>query len=63
MGALDALAAGLAVVAALLFAVASVAQRGAAADVPDEDAGGRRLVARLIRSPRWWVGAGGDTVA
>jgi hypothetical protein len=63
VGALDALAAGLAVVAALLFAVASVAQRGAAAEVPDEAARGSRLVARLIRSPRWWVGAGSDTVA
>jgi drug/metabolite transporter (DMT)-like permease len=59
---LDAIAAGLAVLAALLFAVASVAQRGAAAEVPDESARGRRLVARLVRSPRWWAGAGGDTL-
>ena len=63
MGALDALAAGLAVLAALLFAVASVAQRSAAAEAPDDEAGGTRLLARLVRSPRWWLGAGSDTVA
>lgn len=53
----------LAVLAALLFAIASVAQRGAAAEVPDEAARGRRLVARLVRSRRWWTGALGDTAA
>ncbi|GAA4803158.1 DMT family transporter [Actinomycetospora chlora] len=55
------LAGVLAVVAALLFAIASVAQRGAAADVPDDDARGGRLIARLVRSPRWWAGTVGDT--
>jgi drug/metabolite transporter (DMT)-like permease len=58
---LDTLAALLAVLAALLFAVASVAQRDAAADVPDDAARGRRLVAALVRSRRWWTGAVGDT--
>ena len=55
------LAGALAVLAALLFAIASVAQRGAAADVPDDDARGGRLMARLVRSPRWWAGTAGDT--
>ncbi len=59
---LDAIAAGLALLAALMFAVASVAQRTAAADVPDDAARGRRLLARLLRSRRWWAGAGGDTL-
>ncbi|MEJ2886612.1 DMT family transporter [Actinomycetospora aeridis] len=55
------LAGALAVLAALLFAIASVAQRGAAADVPDDDARGGRLILRLVRSPRWWAGTVGDT--
>ncbi|GAA4743743.1 DMT family transporter [Actinomycetospora chibensis] len=55
------LAGALAVLAALLFAIASVAQRGAAADVPDEEARGGRLIVRLVRSPRWWAGTIGDT--
>lgn len=55
------LAGALAVLAALLFAIASVAQRGAAADVPDDDARGSRLILRLVRSPRWWAGTVGDT--
>jgi hypothetical protein len=55
------LAGGLAVLAALLFAIASVAQRGAAAEVPDDEARGGRLIARLVRSPRWWAGTVGDT--
>ncbi len=63
MPAVNAIAAGLAVLAALLFAVASVAQRGAAADVPDDAARGGRLVSRLVRSRRWWAGAVGDTAA
>ena len=55
------LAGALAVLAALLFAIASVAQRGAAADVPDDEARGPRLILRLVRSPRWWAGTVGDT--
>ncbi len=58
---MDAVAAALAVLAALLFAMASVAQRGAAADVPDDAARGGSLVAWLVRSRRWWAGAVGDT--
>jgi drug/metabolite transporter (DMT)-like permease len=60
---LDVLAAVLALLAALLFAAASVAQRRAAAEVPDEAARGGRLVARLVRSRRWWLGTVGDTAA
>ncbi|WP_211190812.1 DMT family transporter [Actinomycetospora sp. TBRC 11914] len=60
---MDLLAAGLALLAALLFAVASVAQRGAAAEVPDDAARGVRLVLRLVRSRRWWAGTVGDTAA
>ncbi|PVZ09533.1 DMT family transporter [Actinomycetospora cinnamomea] len=55
------LAGALAILAALLFAIASVVQRGAAADVPDDEARGGRLLARLVRSPRWWAGTAGDT--
>ena len=60
---MDIIAAGLAVLAALLFAVASVAQRGAAAEVPDDAARGGRLLLRLVRSRRWWAGTAGDTAA
>lgn len=60
---MDLIAALLAVLAALLFAVASVAQRGAAAQVPDDAARGTRLLARLVRSRRWWIGTVGDTAA
>lgn len=45
-----------ALLAALLFACASVAQQRAASAVPEGDA----LVASLIRSPRWWAGLIGD---
>ncbi len=45
-----------ALVAALLFAVAAVAQQRAAAAVPEEQS----LVGALVRSPRWWAGIGGD---
>jgi drug/metabolite transporter (DMT)-like permease len=45
-----------ALVAALLFACASVAQQSAATAVP-EDAG---LMTSLVRSPRWWAGVAGD---
>ncbi|MGW0045165.1 DMT family transporter [Rhodococcus sp. NPDC003348] len=45
-----------ALVGALLFAVGSVAQQSAAAGVEEGDA----LLGELVRSPRWWVGVGGD---
>ncbi|WP_458681779.1 DMT family transporter [Prescottella equi] len=45
-----------ALIAAFLFACASVAQQTAAAQVPED----RSLVAALIRSPRWWAGIVGD---
>ncbi|WNV86041.1 DMT family transporter [Umezawaea sp. Da 62-37] len=57
-------AAGLAIVlallAAVLFAVASVAQQRAARTVPDDDLGGLRLIRALIRHPSWWVGTLSD---
>lgn len=46
----------LALVAAFLFACASVAQQSAAAAVAEGDS----LMASLIRSPRWWAGVAGD---
>lgn len=63
---MTALAAGLALVAAMLFAVASAAQQRSAATVPDEQAGGLRLIRVLVRRPLWWVGTlsdGGGYVA
>jgi drug/metabolite transporter (DMT)-like permease len=55
------LAVGLALAAALLLAVGSVAQRRAAALVPDDEARGLALLRRLVRSPTWWAGSVGDT--
>ncbi|MGB3369934.1 MAG: DMT family transporter [Rhodococcus sp. (in: high G+C Gram-positive bacteria)] len=46
----------LALIAAMLFACASVAQQSAAAAVPE----GTSLVSALLRSPRWWAGVIGD---
>lgn len=54
------LAVALALLAALLLAVGSVAQRRAAGRVPDDEAGGLRLLRRLVRSPVWWAGSVGD---
>lgn len=54
------LAVALALLAALLLAVGSVAQRRAAALVPDDEAGGLGLMRRLVRSPTWWAGSVGD---
>ncbi|MGQ4601503.1 DMT family transporter [Nocardia sp. R6R-6] len=45
-----------ALLAALLFAVAAVAQQRAAAAVPE----GESLVRSLLRNPRWWAGIVGD---
>jgi hypothetical protein len=55
------LAALLALVAAVLFAVAAVAQQRSAAQVQDEQARGLRLALRLARRPLWWAGTLGDT--
>jgi drug/metabolite transporter (DMT)-like permease len=55
------LAAGLALVAAVLFAVASAVQQRSAADVQDEQARGLRLAVVLARRPLWWAGTLGDT--
>jgi hypothetical protein len=54
------LAVALALIAALLLAVGSVAQRRAAGQVPDDEAGGLGLLRRLVRSPVWWAGSVGD---
>ncbi|ORI19500.1 hypothetical protein BJD99_04820 [Rhodococcus sp. 1163] len=56
MNGLPVLSIVLALIAAFLFACASVAQQSAAAAVPE----GRSLIATLIRSPRWWAGLCGD---
>ncbi|MET8875889.1 DMT family transporter [Nocardia sp. NPDC004604] len=45
-----------ALIAALLFALAAVAQQHAAAAVPED----RSLMGSLVRSPRWWAGVVGD---
>ncbi|ABG99008.1 conserved hypothetical protein [Rhodococcus jostii RHA1] len=45
-----------ALIAALLFACASVAQQSAASAVPEDAA----LMTTLLRSPRWWAGFVGD---
>ncbi|MGH4022982.1 MAG: DMT family transporter [Pseudonocardiaceae bacterium] len=58
---MTALATGLALLAALLYALASVTQQRSAATVPDQQAGGLRLIRVLIRRPLWWLGVGSDT--
>ncbi|MGY1590742.1 DMT family transporter [Geodermatophilus sp. SYSU D00708] len=58
---MDGLAAALALVAAVLFAVASVVQQRSASAVPDDQAGGLRLVRSLVRRPQWWAGTLSDT--
>ncbi|MFD3702507.1 DMT family transporter [Nocardia sp. NPDC058658] len=45
-----------ALIAAMFFALAAVAQQQAAAAVPE----GTSLMGSLLRSPRWWAGIGGD---
>ena len=57
---MTALAAGLALLAALLFAVAAVAQQRSAAAVPAARRG-TALVRELVRRPLWWVGTLADT--
>ena len=58
---MDVAAAALAVLAAALFAVAAAAQQRTAAAVPDDRAGGLRLVRTLVRRPLWWAGTVADT--
>lgn len=53
------LAAALALLAAVVLAVGSVAQQRSASAVPDA-AHGVRLVRALARRPLWWLGIGGD---
>ncbi len=50
----------LALVAAGLFAIATVAEQHAAFEVPDESAHGVHLLATLMRRPLWWGGFGGN---
>ncbi|QCB51210.1 hypothetical protein E5720_21275 [Rhodococcus sp. PAMC28707] len=56
MNGLPVLSIVLALIAAFLFACASVAQQSAASAVPE----GQSLITTLIRSPRWWAGLCGD---
>jgi drug/metabolite transporter (DMT)-like permease len=56
-----ALAAVLALLAAALFAVAEAVQQRTAASVPDDEAGGLRLIRTLVRRPQWWAGTISDT--
>jgi hypothetical protein len=54
------LAAGLALIAAALLAVATVAQQRVAATVPDDRARGLGLLRVLVRRRMWWYGTAGD---
>ncbi|MFX0577451.1 DMT family transporter [Nocardia nepalensis] len=45
-----------ALISALLFAVAAVAQQHAAAAIPEDEP----LLGSLVRNPRWWAGIVGD---
>jgi drug/metabolite transporter (DMT)-like permease len=59
-GNVSGVAAVLALVAAALFAVATVAQQRSAATVPDETARGLGLIRTLVRRRLWWLGMIGD---
>jgi hypothetical protein len=54
------LAAALAIIAAILFAVGTVAQQRSAATVPDGTARGLGLIKVLVRRRLWWLGFLGD---
>jgi hypothetical protein len=56
-----ALAAALALLAAALLALAAAVQQRTAATVPDDEAGGLRLILTLVRRPQWWTGTICDT--
>ncbi|MBV9592263.1 MAG: DMT family transporter [Actinobacteria bacterium] len=55
-----ALAATFALLSALAFAVASVAQQRAAARVSDEQARSGSFITELVKSPQWWAGTLGN---
>jgi drug/metabolite transporter (DMT)-like permease len=46
--------------AALLFAIGSVAQQRAASQIPRDEASGLQLMLKLVRRPLWWAGFLGD---
>ena len=54
------IAAVLALLAAVLFAVGSVAQQRSAATVPDDTARGLGLIRVLVHRRQWWLGVIGD---
>jgi hypothetical protein len=54
------LAAVLAIIAAMLLAVGTVAQQRSAATVSDDTARGLGLIRALVRRPLWWLGLLGD---
>ncbi|MDQ4134126.1 MAG: DMT family transporter [Actinomycetota bacterium] len=56
------MAIAVAIVAALLYAVGSVAQQKAASAVPTEEATGARLLTRLVANPVWLLGVAGDAL-
>ena len=56
-------AAGFALLAALASAIGSVAQHGAASQVPRADTSGPALLMTLARQPVWWAGVLGDVGA
>ena len=55
-------AAAFALAAALLFALAAVAQQRVASRVPDDESLGLGLARRLVTSPLWLVASVGDLV-
>ena len=57
-----ALTAGLALLSALAFAIATVAQQRAASQVSDDNARSGQFFAHLFRSPQWWAGTLGNGV-
>ncbi len=57
-----ALTAGLALLSALAFAIATVAQQRAASQVSDDNARSGQFFAHLFRSPQWWAGTLGNAV-
>jgi drug/metabolite transporter (DMT)-like permease len=52
-----------ALISALLLAIASAAEHGAANDVPDERAGGLSMLVELLRRPLWLIGVTSDVTS